>query len=206
MIATFDTSFATSVINPDLDDPDDILGRCFGPDTLLVWFVMVRSVLLPMQRIIETMRQREQGDLAARVTTTAVRGPAVDVAKSINEMMDRVHYETEQREIAAAQNQRLAHVAAATLNLVVITNPDGAIEWVNAAFEERTGWKLAEVRGQKPGELLQGPETDPATVDLIRRHVQKGQGIRTEIINYNRQENHIGLSSIFDRSTMIAVA
>jgi hypothetical protein len=43
-------------------------------------------------------------------------------------MMDRVVYETEQREIAAQQNQRLAHVAAGTTNLVIITDETGEIE------------------------------------------------------------------------------
>jgi PAS domain S-box-containing protein len=57
---------------------------------------------------------------------------------------------------------------------------------VNAAFEQRTGWQLSEVVSKRPGSILQGARTDQATVEKIRQHIRRGEGIRAELINYDR--------------------
>lgn len=84
------------------------------------------------------------------------------------------------------QLRRVSEVASRTGNLVVITDAAGRIEWVNDAFELRTGYRLGEVEGRTPGELLQGPETDPQTVELMRGHVRAGRSFITEVTNYTR--------------------
>ncbi len=85
---------------------------------------------------------------------------------------------------AQAEAQKLALVAARTDNAVVITDARGLIEWVNPGFTRMTGYEPAEVVGRKPGEFLQGPETDPATVAFMRRRFALGEGYRTEVLNY----------------------
>jgi len=65
-----------------------------------------------------------------------------------------------------AEAKKLALVASRTENLVIISDPEGRIEWVNEAFTRITGYTLQEVQGAKPGSFLQGPETDGATVAL----------------------------------------
>ena len=50
---------------------------------------------------------------------------------------------------------------------ICITDVNGHCEWVNEAFEKLTGVSANEMHGQKPGQLLQGPETDPETVARI---------------------------------------
>ena len=96
-----------------------------------------------------------------------------------------------QREAAAAELKALnaelrthALVVHATDNLVLITDLDGAIEWVNDAFVRTTGYPLQEAKGRRPGELLQGPDTDPATVEVMRSAVRDGRGFATEVLNY----------------------
>ena len=85
-----------------------------------------------------------------------------------------------------AETKKLALVASRTDNAVVITDARGGIEWVNEGFTRVTGYAPAEVLGKKPGAFLQGPETDPATVALIRAHVAAGTGFDTEIVNYSK--------------------
>lgn len=75
---------------------------------------------------------------------------------------------------------------AHTANAVILTDAAGRVIWVNDAFTRITGYTLAEVRGRKPGEVLQGPETDPATVERIRRHLARGESCREEILNYHK--------------------
>lgn len=83
--------------------------------------------------------------------------------------------------------QRMALVAQRTSNPVIISDREGCIEWVNEAFERLTGYHLEEVKGRKPGHLLQGPETDPATVQFMRERLRMRQAFEAEILNYSRQ-------------------
>lgn len=69
---------------------------------------------------------------------------------------------------------------------VVVTDPAGCIEWVNPAFTTLCGHTLDDLRGRKPGPLLQGPETDPAAVARIRAAVHAGRSCREELVNYHK--------------------
>ena len=77
-----------------------------------------------------------------------------------------------------------AHVVAATDNMVVITDAEGVVDWVNPAFERRTGYRLAEVRGRTPGSVLQREDVDPATVELMRTGVREGRSFSAEVLNH----------------------
>lgn len=86
---------------------------------------------------------------------------------------------------AAEENRKLALVASLTSNLVVVTDAQRRIEWVNAAFERVTGYTLEEVRGRKPSEFLHGPDGDDAVLADIRRRLQRGEPVHgVEIRNY----------------------
>ncbi|MCC5824321.1 MAG: PAS domain-containing protein [Phycisphaerales bacterium] len=80
----------------------------------------------------------------------------------------------------------LSHVAARTDNAVIITDPAGRIEWVNEGFTRVSGYELPAVLGRTPGSVLQGPGTDPSTVEQMRSCLRRGEGFKTEILNYAR--------------------
>ena len=86
-----------------------------------------------------------------------------------------------------AESRKLALIAAHTTNAVMVTDADGFIEWVNEGFFRMTGFSIAEAKGQKPGSLLQGPETDPDTVRLFRDELKLKHGFSIEILNYTKQ-------------------
>jgi PAS domain S-box-containing protein len=81
---------------------------------------------------------------------------------------------------------KLSLVASNTDSLVIITDRDGRTEWVNQAFIRRTGYRLEDMVGRKPGQVLQGPQTDPATVALIRASLAEGRSFKAELLNYTR--------------------
>jgi PAS domain S-box-containing protein len=91
-----------------------------------------------------------------------------------------------QRVEADKQLKLLALVAQGTDNGVLITDAAGHVEWVNAAFTRHTGYTLAEMLGQKPGEMLQGPETDPAVVQRIRERMKRRKPFSVTILNYKK--------------------
>jgi PAS domain S-box-containing protein len=90
------------------------------------------------------------------------------------------------RKLAAMEAQMLSLVASNTINGVIIADGEGRIEWVNKSFERITGYTLEEVQGRKPGHILQGPSTDPATRERMRSGLRNGEPIIEEILNYRK--------------------
>jgi len=82
--------------------------------------------------------------------------------------------------------EELALVAAKTTDVIVITDCDGNISWVNKAFEILTEYTLEEVKGSKPGKFLQGKDTDPETRKLLADAIAANQSIHVEILNYSK--------------------
>jgi len=84
------------------------------------------------------------------------------------------------------KNALLALVAEHATDAVIITDAQGRTLWVNPALEQLSGYQADEFKGRKPGELLQGPETDTATVRRIAEAVKNGSAIQCELLNYHR--------------------
>jgi len=83
-----------------------------------------------------------------------------------------------------AEARRLALVAQHANDSIVITQPDRRITWVNAAFENQTGYRLADARGRRPDELLFGPRTERDAAARIAATVARGENHREELIIY----------------------
>ncbi|MEP5624988.1 MAG: PAS domain-containing protein, partial [Hyphomicrobiales bacterium] len=69
---------------------------------------------------------------------------------------------------------------------IVFTDPLGFILWVNEPFVAMTGYNLEDVKGKKPGTILQGQDTDPRTVEDISQALSNRRMVRTEILNYSK--------------------
>jgi PAS domain S-box-containing protein len=82
--------------------------------------------------------------------------------------------------------QRLGKIAELTSNLVVITDAKQKIEWVNPAFEHRTGWPLAEIKGKRPDGFLVSEKTDRSEMRRIGDALRAGQPVRAELQNQTR--------------------
>ena len=94
-----------------------------------------------------------------------------------------------------AETNKLAIIAARTDNSVVLTDAKGKVVWVNEGFTRLTGYTQEEMLGKAPGSLLQGPETDRATVQYMHQQLSKGEGFRVEIINYTKSGRKYWLAS-----------
>ncbi|TVP72047.1 MAG: PAS domain S-box protein [Rhodobacteraceae bacterium] len=98
-------------------------------------------------------------------------------------------------EVARREHIRLLSlVADETDNSVLITDAAGRLVYVNSGFTRLTGYAMQEVLGRKPGEFLQGPETDPATVKRIRKALSEGIPFYEEILNYDRKNTPYWIS------------
>ncbi|NWF37090.1 PAS domain S-box protein [Mariprofundus sp. KV] len=77
-------------------------------------------------------------------------------------------------------------VAAETDNGVVVTGLDQKIKWVNPGFTDITGYTFEEVVGRKPGDFLQGPETEKAAIHLLGDAIRSQKRVETDITNYGK--------------------
>ncbi|HVU35935.1 MAG TPA: PAS domain-containing protein [Opitutaceae bacterium] len=130
---------------------------------------------------------REEAEQARLLLTARLQEHAVELQEIVSQRTRELREANASLRAAAESNALLALVAQNTTNGVVITDADGRIEWVNGAFTRLTGYQLAEVKGRKPGHVLQGPETDPATVAQIRRAERAGEPCHVEILNYTKE-------------------
>ncbi|MEY4174074.1 MAG: hypothetical protein RI900_1239 [Actinomycetota bacterium] len=139
----------------------------------------VRASLAPARHAfrIRVRFQRPDGRMVPTLVVTAPieGGGVVGVVQDITQAL------ASQEELSL-----LSIVASSTDNYVVITDAAGYTEWVNPAFEQKTGYTLREVIGRKPGHVLQGPATDSGTVARIREAIAEGRSVREELVNYSK--------------------
>ena len=123
---------------------------------------------------------KEQG-----VAPAALSGDAAQVLRAAQAALQQAEAELHDKAEAHARHaEKLALVASRTDNAVIITDVEGRIEWVNEGFTRISGYTPQEVMGRKPGSFLQGPETDPLMREFMREQLARGEGFKTEIINY----------------------
>ena len=84
-----------------------------------------------------------------------------------------------------AEEDLLLHSSAlnATANVVVITDTNGVIEWVNEAFSSVTGYAEEQAIGHKPGELLRSGVHDDAFYKELWETISSGKVWRGVITN-----------------------
>jgi two-component system CheB/CheR fusion protein len=131
---------------------------------------------------LETKRKRKDGSLIEVALTLT---PSRDDSGAIIGVSGISHDITGRKQ-SERQLARLAMVANRTDNLVVVTDSAGHIEWVNDAFTRLTEYTLEEVVGRKPGEILQGPRTDPQTIIAMRERLLHREGFNVELVNYTK--------------------
>lgn len=85
---------------------------------------------------------------------------------------------------------------------VIVTDANKKIQWVNDDFLRITGYSFQEVVGKKPGDLLQGPLSEPEVVKKIRRGLEGHVPIVEEITNYRKNGEaytcRLAIHPIFD--------
>lgn len=69
---------------------------------------------------------------------------------------------------------------------VILTDAQKRILWVNNDFEAMTGYDLGEVIGLNPGQLLQGPKTEPDAIERIRQGLASEEPFKETITNYRK--------------------
>lgn len=81
---------------------------------------------------------------------------------------------------------QLSKIAELTSNMVILTDADANIEWVNPAFEKRSGWRLDEIRGRRPESFLRSRRAGRLASSRVEYALRRGSLAQTEIMNHDR--------------------
>lgn len=123
-------------------------------------------------------------------------GKTVGIVGSLTDITELVYAQEEQ--------QMLAKLARETPNMVIITDTDHHIEWVNQAFERVTGYHFEEIKGKTP-DFLSGPGTVSETEIYIRDHLkdelEKNGFFTAEQLHYSRNGDPIWVEITFSSMT-----
>ncbi|MEY2689970.1 MAG: hypothetical protein RL375_4170 [Pseudomonadota bacterium] len=148
-------------------------------------------VALPGRTMTLSVRSTAQADASVDRTSPWLVLGAGALASMFLAVLLRQQLTGRRRAEALAERMtaNLAHmamVARTTSNGVLITNVERRITWVNAAFEQLTGYTLADCTGRTPSELLRFEGTDPDAIQRIRQAVGAGVPFRGTVLNRGR--------------------
>ena len=124
-----------------------------------------------------------------------------ELASTLENARNRALLVREQAALRASESSRRLREEAldALPQGVLLSDADRRIIYANPAFTRLTGYAAAEVLGRNCA-LLQGPETDPATVARMRAALQAGAAFDGELVNYRKDgtrfRNHLSLTPV----------
>jgi len=132
-----------------------IMASVFG---VVIWVLLSKFAFLPLEKEI-IRREEAEADLL-----------------SINEELEsRVNERT-------AAFKKLSSVVQQTDDIVLITDPEGIVEYVNSAFEKITGYSSSEMIGTRLGKIKSGMNKKSLYKNLWET-ISSGKSFRDVIIN-----------------------
>jgi diguanylate cyclase (GGDEF)-like protein/PAS domain S-box-containing protein len=144
------------------------------------------------QRILKAARGK---DINVRVTVKAKhrdgRKVALEVVAYIEQgsgggMLQCVAADISHSQAEMEQRRLLSTAIEVSDHVVMITNAEQEIVYVNPAFTRLTGYDVAEALGRSP-RFLQGPETSQSTRVAMREALAAGRRVHVEILNYTKE-------------------
>jgi sigma-B regulation protein RsbU (phosphoserine phosphatase) len=189
-----DAGYITSFVNPRMVEllgypAEEMLGRSlfdfiFDSDIELKRFDLERRRRGVSEELETRYRKKDGSVLWARVATTPIMGEDGSFEGALAMISDI----TEQKRIEAEEHRSretislLSRAVEGTADSVVITDPQGRIEYVNPAFEATTGYKREEVVGRTPRILKSGLH-DKEFYGRLWDQVLRGEAFRGTLVN-----------------------
>jgi len=90
-----------------------------------------------------------------------------------------------------AELERLSLVAKHASDSIILSTPDGHIQWVNEGFTRMTGYSFDEAVGQHVGQLLNSANTNPDTIQEMISQRNLGNRFHCQIINKTKDGRDI---------------
>jgi PAS domain S-box-containing protein len=133
-----------------------------------------------------------------------VRQMSSQLAHTFREHQELNHTLEERIKLRTSELSLLSQVAKQTTNVVIVTDPDGKVTWVNDACTNVTGYNLDEMLGKTPGEVLQKGKPTEDILENMRQGILKRKGFHVELINHKKDGTpywiEIRCNPLFDKS------
>lgn len=122
-----------------------------------------------------------------------------EVILTSHDITDRKVYEEKLKELAL--------VASNTTDVIILTDANLNITWVNDAFEKQTGYTKQEVLGKIPAEIMSGPETDLDVLKRINESVKTNKTANEVLISYKKNGEKywtdLNITTVFNDDNVI---
>jgi len=122
----------------------------------------------------------------------------------IKELQLQLNRQKEMLEVSKIEFTKFTKIAQRINVVIVLCDPGYRITWVNDSFVKLTGFPLREVNGKDPLMILSGQDTDSVVVDKLKKTIEQGKSLRTEIVFYAKNGNKIWLDlkleALFDKA------
>lgn len=157
---------------------------------ILVFSLLVirYQVVLPLRRLVRASRSFASGSYGERVGFRS-QDEIGEVALAFDQMAETIQRDMEQiaRDVVELKEtgQNLRKMSQAIESgpvTVVITDPQGVIEYINPKFTEVTGYASHEVIGRTPS-ILKSGQTPPSVYRDLWRTIRTGNEWRGELLN-----------------------
>ena len=184
--------FAAALLARDLGDTGPDRGRMFEYALTYERDTVVRATNALLSRVVPR--------LPLPLTTAApLRAPA-----TAGTAAPRLHGDRDSVLAGEALLQRALSATTSGVTIASSDQPDAPLVYVNAAFEQLSGFRLDQVLGRNC-RFLQGPDTDLTAINRIRTAIAAGQECRETLLNYRGEErtpwwNEIYLAPVSDGS------
>jgi PAS domain S-box-containing protein len=114
-------------------------------------------------------------------------GSFEEVIKELDQLIARINQKRmDQEKKRQATYAELILQGKSAIEMVVLTDTKGRIQWVNESFERMSGYTLDESHGKKLGRMLQGPQSDPDAMQMFRDAFHSARPCEGRIINYKK--------------------
>jgi len=135
--------------------------------------VLFQWVNRPLRTIVRSLCQRDPAALELLCEQDTEFGRIARLIRDSFEQQQRVNAEIQERRQAEQKLRQYSRALEQSANTVIITDRNGAIEYVNPKFSEITGYSQAEVIGANP-RILKSGQTSHKQYQLLWQTIVDG--------------------------------
>lgn len=95
------------------------------------------------------------------------------------------------------ENKRLADIIKRVNNMIIVTDRDEKITWVNNAFEHITGYNLSDIKGRLPYQVLSRPNADEQFNEGFAEKLNQHKPFNIDMVIYTAENQELWVSAEF---------
>ncbi|MFZ1640283.1 MAG: EAL domain-containing protein [Candidatus Contendobacter sp.] len=149
---------------------------------IVLAITLLRWVSGPLNRLVHSLNTRDPALLTSLTTEKTEFGPLAQLVQDFFQQQQRLMVEIQERRQAERTLHLFSRAIEYSANIVVITDRNGVIEYVNPKFVETTGYSPAEVIGANP-RILKSGKTTPEQYQQLWQTIANGGEWRGEFHN-----------------------